>query len=128
LVSFKESVEEARPEIENAPEVATQPKVEEVPEGHHPEDGNPNASSMHHRIGRSERPNSIVMGNHDEWEDDHEEIATNYVKSGESYYIKTTVVDTYFASKLLAQWIRIQTKVHSRVPEALGLGQMESRN
>jgi hypothetical protein len=68
------------------------------------------------------------MGNHDEWEDDHEEIATNYVESGESYYRKTTIVDTYFASKLLAQWIRIQTKVHGRVPEALRLGQMESRN
>jgi len=37
------------------------------------------------------------MGNHDEWEDDHEEIATNYVEIGESYYRKTTVVDTNFA-------------------------------
>jgi len=64
--------------------VATQPEVEEVPKGHHPEDGNPNSSKVHHRIGRSEHPNSIVMGYHDEWEDDHEEIATNYVESGES--------------------------------------------
>jgi len=86
LYHLKNQFEEARPEVENAPKVATQPEVEEVPEGHHPEDGNHNASSVHHRIGRSERPNSIVMGNHDEWEDDHEEIATNYEKSGESYY------------------------------------------
>jgi hypothetical protein len=32
--------------------------------------------------------------------DDHEEIATNYVDSGESYYRKTNVVDIYFASKI----------------------------
>jgi len=100
LAPLKESAEEARPEVENAPEVATQPEVEEVPEGHHPEDGNPNASRAHHRIGRSERPNSIVMGNHDEWEDNHEEITTNYVESGESYHRKTTIVDIYFASKI----------------------------
>ena len=41
------------------------------------------------------------MGNQDEREDDHEEIATNYVESGESYNRKTTVVDIYFASKML---------------------------
>jgi hypothetical protein len=40
------------------------------------------------------------MGNHDEWEDDHEEITTNYVESRESYHRKTTVVDIYFASKI----------------------------
>jgi hypothetical protein len=40
------------------------------------------------------------MGNHDEWEDDHEEITTNYVESGESYHRKTTVVNIYFASKI----------------------------
>jgi hypothetical protein len=40
------------------------------------------------------------MGNHDEWENDHEEITTNYVESGESYHRKTTVVDIYFASKI----------------------------
>jgi hypothetical protein len=32
--------------------------------------------------------------------DDHEEIATNYVESGESYHRKTIVVDIYFASKI----------------------------
>jgi hypothetical protein len=32
--------------------------------------------------------------------DDHEEIATNYVDSGESYYRKTNLVDIYFASKI----------------------------
>jgi hypothetical protein len=100
LASLKELVEEARPEVGNAPEVATQPEVEEVSKGHHPEDGNLSASRTHYRIGRSERPSSIVMGNHDEWEDDHEEIATNYVESGESYHRKTTVVDIYFASKI----------------------------
>jgi hypothetical protein len=41
------------------------------------------------------------MGNHDEREDDHEEIATNYVESGESYNKKTTIVDIYFASKIV---------------------------
>ena len=100
LAPLEESVEKARPKVENALEVATQPKVEEAPEGHHPEDGNPNASRAHHRIGRSKRPNSIVTGNHDGWEDDHEEIATNYVESGESYHRKTTIVDIYFASKI----------------------------
>jgi hypothetical protein len=51
-------------------------------------------------MGRSERPHSVVLGNHDEWVDDHEEIATNYVESEESYHRKTTVVDIYFASKI----------------------------
>ena len=78
--------------------MASQPKVVEVLEGHHPED-EISMHYTHYRIGRSERPNSIVMGNHDEWEDDHEEITTNYVESGESYYRKTTIVDIYFASK-----------------------------
>jgi hypothetical protein len=40
------------------------------------------------------------LGNHVEWVDDHEEIATNYVESGESYHRNTTVVDIYFASKI----------------------------
>jgi hypothetical protein len=80
--------------------VATQPEVEEVPEGPHPKDGNPNASREEYRMGRLERPHSAVLGNHDEWVDDHEEIATNYVESRESYHRKTTVVDIYFASKI----------------------------
>jgi hypothetical protein len=100
LASLKDSLEEVQPEVENAPEVATQPEVEEVPEGLHPEDGNPNASREEYRMGRSECPHSIVLGNHDEWVDDHEDIATNYVESGESYHRKTTVVDIYFASKI----------------------------
>jgi len=79
--------------------VATQPEVEEVPEGHHPEDGNPNASHTHHRIGRSKYSNSVVMGNH-EWEDNHKEIATNYVESGELYCRKTTIIDIYFALEI----------------------------
>jgi hypothetical protein len=41
---------------------------------------------MHHaknnRMGRSERHHSVISGNHDEWVDDHEKIATNYVESG----------------------------------------------
>jgi hypothetical protein len=93
LASLKDSVEEVQPEVENAPEVATQPEVEEVPEGLHPKDGNPNASCEEYHMGRSERPHSVVLGNHDEWVDDHEEIATNYVESGESYHRKTTIVD-----------------------------------
>jgi hypothetical protein len=100
LASLKESVEEARPEVGNAPEVATQPEVEKVPKGLHPKDGNPNVPRANYCIGRLERPSSIVMGNHDEWEDDHEEIATNYVESGESYHRKTTIVHIYFASKI----------------------------
>ena len=68
-----------------------------VPEGPHPEDGNHHASRAQYRIGGSEHPSSIVMGNHDEREDDHEEIATNYVESGESYNRKTTIVDINFA-------------------------------
>jgi hypothetical protein len=50
-------------------------------------------------MGKSEHPHSVVLGNHDEWVDDHE-IATNYVESGASYHRKTTVVDIYFASKI----------------------------
>ena len=71
-----------------------------VPEGPHPKDGNHHALRAQYCIGGSERPSSIVMGNQDEREDDHEEIATNYVESGESYNRKTTVVDIYFASKI----------------------------
>jgi hypothetical protein len=97
LASLKDSVEEVQPEVENAPEVATQPEVEEVPEGLHPEDGNPNASREEYRMGKSEQPRSVILGNHDEWVDDHEKIATNYVESGESYHRKTIVVDIYFA-------------------------------
>ena len=40
------------------------------------------------------------MGNHDEREDDHDEIATNYVESEESFNRKTTVVDINFTSKI----------------------------
>jgi hypothetical protein len=80
--------------------VATQPEVEEVPEGPHPEDENPNAWCEEYRMGRSKRPHSVVLGNHNEWVDDHEEIVTNYVESGESYHRKTTVFDIYFASKI----------------------------
>jgi hypothetical protein len=40
------------------------------------------------------------MGNHDESEDDHDKIATNYVEYGETYKRKTTVVNIYFASKI----------------------------
>jgi hypothetical protein len=79
--------------------VATQPEVEEVLEGPHPEDGNPNASHEEYRMGRSERHHSVISGNRDESEDDHEKIATDYVEPGESYHRKTTVVDIYFASK-----------------------------
>ena len=79
LASHKESAEEAQSEVENAPEVAARPGVELVPEGPHPKDGNHHALRAQYCIGGSERPSSIVMGNQDEREDDHEEIATNYV-------------------------------------------------
>ena len=107
LASLKESVEEAQPEVENAPKEATQPEVEMVPEGPHPEDGNPNASCAHYRIGRSERPSSIIMGTHDEWENDHEDITTNYVESGESYKKRPLLLTYISPQKLLTQWIRI---------------------
>ena len=55
-------------------------------------------ASSHWKIGT---PSSIVVGNHNEWEDDHEEIATKYVKLGESYHRKTTIIDIYFASKIV---------------------------
>ena len=97
LASHKELAEEAQSEVENAPEVAARPRVELVPEGPHPEDGNHHASRAQYRMGGSKCPSSIVMGNHDEREDDHEEIATNYVESGESYNRKTTIVDINFA-------------------------------
>jgi hypothetical protein len=54
-----------------------------------------------YRMGTSERPHSVILGNQDEWVDDHEEIATNYVESGESYHRKTTIVDIYFSSKIV---------------------------
>ena len=101
LASLKESVVEAQPKVENAPKDPTQPEVEMVPEGPHPEDENPNAPRANYHIGRSECPSSIIMGNHNEWEDDHEEIDTNYVESGESYKRNTTFVDIYFASKIV---------------------------
>ena len=52
--------------------MATQPEVEEVPERHHHKYENPNVSHalLHWKI---EHPNLIVMGNHDEWKNDHEE-------------------------------------------------------
>jgi len=53
LASLKESVEEAQPKVENTLEEATQPEVEMVPEGPHPEDENPNAPRANYRIGRS---------------------------------------------------------------------------
>jgi hypothetical protein len=34
------------------------------------------------------------------WVNDHEEITTNYVESGQSCHRKTTIVDIYFASKI----------------------------
>jgi hypothetical protein len=86
LASLKESVEGVQSEVENAAEVATQPEVEEVPEGIHPKDGNPDVSLKEYHMGRSECPHSVVLENHDELVDDHEEITTNYVKSGESYH------------------------------------------
>ena len=77
--------------------MATQPEVEMVPEGPHPEDGNPNASRTYYHIGRSERPSLVVTGNHDELEDMHDEIAINYVELGVLYNSKTIVVDIFFA-------------------------------
>lgn len=76
LASLKESVKEDQPEVDNAPEEAAKPNVEMVPEGPLPEDRNPDASRTNNRIGRLERPRSIVMGNHDDLENDHDEIAT----------------------------------------------------
>ena len=47
----------------------------------------------------------------------------------ESHIIERPLLSTHnLPKKLLAQWIRVQTKVHGRVPEALRLGQMESHN
>ena len=39
----------------------------------------------------------VVMGNHDELEDMHDEIAINYVELGVLYNRKTIVVDIFFA-------------------------------
>jgi hypothetical protein len=52
-------------------------------------------------MGRSKRPSLVVIENHDELVDMNDEIATNYLESGESYDWKTTVVDKYFASKII---------------------------
>ena len=46
---------------------------------------------------RSECPSSVDMGNHDELEDMHDEIAINYVELGVLYNRKTIVVDIFFA-------------------------------
>ena len=48
-------------------------------------------------MGKIERPNSVVTGNHDELEDMHDEIAINYVELGVLYNSKTIVVDIFFA-------------------------------
>jgi hypothetical protein len=100
LASLKDSIDAVQPKVENSLEVATQPEVEEVPEGLHPEDVNPNSSHEEYRMGRSKSPHSLIMENLDEWVDDHEEIATNYVESGESYHRKTTIINIYFVSKI----------------------------
>lgn len=52
--------------------------------------------------------------------DSIEEIATNYVQSGELYNQKTTYVNNDFVSMIVV--------VHGRVLEALRLGQMERIN
>jgi hypothetical protein len=49
--------------------------------------------------GTSKQPDSVFMGNHTEPEEVNE-ISTNYINSGESYNTKTTLVDTYFSSKI----------------------------
>jgi hypothetical protein len=49
--------------------------------------------------GASVHLDSIVVGNHDESEG-IDEIAINYVESGESFNRKTTIVDIFFASKI----------------------------
>jgi hypothetical protein len=72
---------------------------------------------------RSERPSLVVIENHDELVDMNDEITTNYIESGESYDWKTTVVKNCW---LNGSGSRI--KVHGRVPKALRLGQIESRN
>ena len=49
--------------------------------------------------GTSENPDTIVLGNHELSPRDNE-ISTNYIDSGESYIRKTTIVDTYFSTKI----------------------------
>lgn len=44
-----------------------------------------------------ECPSSVVVGNHNELENDHEKIATNYVESEELYNRKTITISIYFA-------------------------------
>ena len=66
------------------------------------DDQHPHPSSTVHTnidTGTSEHHNSIVMGNHDESEK-VDEISINYIDSEESFDQKTTIVDTYFSSKI----------------------------
>jgi hypothetical protein len=77
--------------------MTTQHEVDLVPEGPHPEYVNFNALRTHYHIEILECPSSIVVGNHNELENDHEKIATNYVESEESQNRKTITINIYFA-------------------------------
>ena len=96
LHHLRNQFEEARPKVENAPKVVTQPEVEVVPEGHHTEDGKPNASRVHHGIGRLE-PLAQSL-----WKITM--IGKTIMRRSPlimqmSYHRNTTIVDIYFASK-----------------------------
>ena len=48
--------------------------------------------------GTSEDPRSIVLGNHEELSVD--EIAINFIETGESYDRKSIIVDCYFSKQI----------------------------
>jgi hypothetical protein len=82
-----------------------QPRVDiqlSVKKGHQKDVHHPGPNTSVHTnvgVGTSEHLDSTVEENHDESEG-IDEISTNYVESGESFYRKTTNVDIFFSSKI----------------------------
>ena len=102
----------------------------------HPvDDQHPHLSSTVHTnidAGTSEHPNSIVIGNHDGSER-VDEISISYINYGESFDQNTTIVDTYFSSKIAnnlhidpdpntmaecekhSDWIQLKDAIHAEI-------------
>jgi hypothetical protein len=75
--------------------------LSDVPAVTHLEGERPSANVRTNKSTRtSEQPVSNNLGNHKEPDDSVEEIAINYVETGELYNRKTTVVDTDFVSMI----------------------------
>jgi hypothetical protein len=76
--------------------------LSDVPAVTHLEGERPSANVHTNKSTRtSEQPISNNLGNHKEPDDSVEEIAINYVETGELYNQKTTIIDTDFVSMIV---------------------------